>query len=304
MTLPPSLFTGVVMVVAMAAHSLVWLLFLYVFALLRFLLPFGPTRRLLAHILVGIAEGWVVCNRFLLAHVLPTRRYVTGLDGLDPRQSYLICSNHRSWVDPLLLVTSLQGHVPFFRFFAKRELIWLPFFGVAFWALDFPFMRRYSREHLERNPADRGRDLATARELGEKFRRMPTSVVNFAEGTRLTRAKHAGQESPYRHLLRPRSGGSAYIIAAMGERLGGFLDCTVVYPGEVSFGKFLCGRIPWMALDVRRREIPHHFLEGDYLDDPGHRAEFQAWMRTIWEDKDRRIDEILAEHDAEGTGRN
>lgn len=300
--MPPSLFTGVVMVLAMATHSLFWLVLLYVFALLRFLLPFGPVRRRLARVLVWIAEGWIVCNRLLMDHLLPTRIHVTGREGLDPGRSILICSNHRSWVDPLLLVTSLRGHVPFFRFFAKRQLLWLPFFGVAFWALDFPFMRRYSREHLERNPEDRGRDLATARQLGEKFRRVPTSVVNFAEGTRFTRAKHAVQDSPYRHLLRPRAGGSAYIIAAMGERLAGFLDCTVVYPGEVSFGRFLCGRIPWMALDVRRRDIPRHFLEGDYLDDSDHRAEFQTWMRTIWEEKDRRIAEILAEHGRDGTG--
>jgi 1-acyl-sn-glycerol-3-phosphate acyltransferase len=289
------------MVLAMSLHSAFWLAILYVFALVRFLLPFGSVRRECAKILVRIGQGWVWSNRFLMDHLIRTKRIVRGVEGFDPERSYLVCSNHRSWIDPLFLSDSLQGRVPFFRFFAKRGLIWLPFFGVAFWALDFPFMRRYSREHLEKNPEDRGKDLDTARQLSEKFRRMPTSVVNFAEGTRFTRAKHDAQSSPYEHLLKPRAGGSAYVISVMGERLAGMVDCTIVYPHDtVDFGDFLCGRIPWMVLEVQQREIPKRFVEGNYLDDPTHRDEAQAWMREIWEEKDRRIGEIRAEMGAAG----
>ncbi|MCA9755261.1 MAG: acyltransferase [Candidatus Eisenbacteria bacterium] len=295
--MPPSIVTGIVMTLLMAAHSAFWLAILYVFALIRFLLPFRPVRRECAKILVRIAQGWVTSDRFLMDHVIRTKRFASIPEGLDPEKSYLLCSNHRSWIDPLFIAVSLQKHVPFFRFFAKRGLIWLPFFGVAFWALDFPFMRRYSKEHLERNPEDRGKDLETARQLSEKFRRMPTTVVNFSEGTRFTRRKHEAQDSPYRHLLKPRAGGSAYVISAMGDRLAGVVDCTIVYPTETTnFGDFLCGRIPWMALDVKLRELPPRFLEGNYLDDPVHRDEVQAWMRDLWDEKDETIARILREH--------
>jgi len=38
-------------------------------------------------------------------------------------------------------------------------LIWVPFLGLAFWALDYPFMKRYSKELLEKRPELKGKDL-------------------------------------------------------------------------------------------------------------------------------------------------
>jgi hypothetical protein len=41
--------------------------------------------------------------------------------------------------------------------------------------------------------------------------------MNFVEGTRFTNDKHKQQSSPYNHLLRPKSGGIAFVLAAMGD---------------------------------------------------------------------------------------
>ena len=49
----------------------------------------------------------------------------------------------------------------------------------------------------------------TTRRACEKFALVPTSVMNFAEGTRFTAEKHARQRSPYRHLLKTRAGAMA-----------------------------------------------------------------------------------------------
>jgi 1-acyl-sn-glycerol-3-phosphate acyltransferase len=35
-----------------------------------------------------------------------------------------------------------HGRIPFLKFFLKQELIWVPVIGLAWWALDFPFMKR------------------------------------------------------------------------------------------------------------------------------------------------------------------
>lgn len=291
-------FILVISVLLLACHSAFWLALFYPVAVLRLLIPIRPFRRFCARVLVQIGWGWVWCCRWVLDGVLPTRFVILGEESLDPpldpKQSYFISSNHQSFADPLILATRLAGNVPFFRFFAKKGLIWLPFFGFAFWALDFPFMQRFSREHLERNPEDRGKDREVARKVGEKFRDIPTSIVNYAEGTRNTPAKHRSQGSPYEHLLKPKTGGIAYILSAMGQRLHRFLDVTIVYPpGPLSFWHFLAGQMPWVVMDVRQREIPPEFIEGDYMTQPDFRERIQKWTRDVWDDKDRRIEEIL-----------
>ncbi len=65
-----------------------------------------------------------------------------GVDSLHQRGWYLVSSNHQSWVDILVLQRIFHGRIPFLKFFLKQELIWVPVIGLAWWALDFPFMKR------------------------------------------------------------------------------------------------------------------------------------------------------------------
>ncbi|MFP3441738.1 1-acyl-sn-glycerol-3-phosphate acyltransferase, partial [Pantoea sp. SIMBA_133] len=65
---------------------------------------------------------------------------------------WLVISNHRSWTDIFILFMALHRRIPMPRFFLKHQLIWIPIVGLAFWALEFPFMRRFSREQLAKNP--------------------------------------------------------------------------------------------------------------------------------------------------------
>jgi 1-acyl-sn-glycerol-3-phosphate acyltransferase len=63
--------------------------------------------------------------------------------------------------------------------------------------------------------------------------------MNFLEGTRFTPAKHAKQQSPYRHLLKPKAGGIALALNAMGDKFRAILDVTIVYPdGAPGFMRF------------------------------------------------------------------
>lgn len=77
------------------------------------------------------------------------------------------------------------------KYFLKQQLAWVPFIGLACWALDMPFMKRYSRSYLIRHPGRRrGKDVETTRRSCEKFRRAhPTTIVNFVEGSRFTEEK-------------------------------------------------------------------------------------------------------------------
>ena len=108
-----------------------------------------------------------------------TRWDVQGLEGLEPGGWYLVSSNHQSWVDILVLQKIFNRRIPLLKFFLKRELIWVPVIGLAWWALDFPFMRR-------RGGLAGAEDLERARQACRKFSVVPTSVINFLEGTRYT----------------------------------------------------------------------------------------------------------------------
>ena len=170
----------------------------------------------------------------------------------------------------------------------------MPVLGLAWWALDFPFVKRYSRAVLQRKPHLKGKDLEITRRACRKFREIPVSIMNFAEGTRFTSAKHDRQQSPYTHLLRPRSGGIAFVLGAMGDQMTSILDVTMVYPqGTVTFWDLLCGRVQEVV--VRVKEIPvTEKLRGDYFNDEAYRGWFQEWLNRLWLEKDARITTILA----------
>jgi hypothetical protein len=120
--------------------------------------------------------------------------------------------------------------------------------------------------------------------------------MNFVEGTRFTPAKHDAQQSPYRHLLKPKSGGIAFVIDAMGDGLQGILDVTIVYPGGRPTMLDLFGdRVDEVCVEVRERPIPPEFVRGDYQGDPSFRRLFQAWMSGLWQEKDAAIGRILEE---------
>jgi 1-acyl-sn-glycerol-3-phosphate acyltransferase len=157
-------------------------------------------------------------------------------------------------------------------------------------------MKRYSPAFLARHPELRGKDLETTRKACEHYRNQPVTILNFLEGTRFTRAKREAQKSPYRFLLRPKSGGMALALAALGERINQLLDVTIVYPeGAKGFWDFLAGRVHRVVVEVRSLTIPHELYTGDYEQDPAFRKRFQDWIAKLWEEKDRRIGELLAE---------
>jgi len=55
-------------------------------------------------------------------------------------------------VDILVLQRVFHRKIPFLKFFIKKELFWFPFLGQAWWALDFPFIKRYSKAKLQKKP--------------------------------------------------------------------------------------------------------------------------------------------------------
>ena len=264
-------------------------------ALIKALVPIAGFRRWISRALVAIAEQWIAVNGVLFALVTRTRWRMDGLQGLNQHGWYLVLSNHQSWVDIPVLQKTFNRRIPFLKFFLKQQLKWVPVLGLAWWALDFPFMQRYTKQQLEAHPEWRGKDKQATREACEKFRQSPVSVMNFVEGTRFTPAKHEQQQSPYANLLRPRAGGVAFVLEAMGDMLQSIVDVTIVYPnGKPAMLDLLANRIPEIRVHVRQLPIPAEFVGGDYENDAEFRARFQDWISTLWAEKDALITQMRA----------
>jgi len=263
---------------------------LMVVAIAKAVLPFASLRPGFDRALMRIAENWIGINSALMDAFTHTRYVVEGADALRYGGHYLVLANHRSWVDIPVLQKAFNRRIPLLRFFLKSQLFWVPLLGVAWWALDFPFMKRYSKEQLARRPELAGRDLAATRRACEKFRRIPVSVMNFVEGTRFTDHKHASQGAPYRHLLRPKAGGVAFVVGAMGDAIDSVLDVTVWYDtGKPSLADLFADRIGEVRVQVRELAIPEGFAGGDYENDAEFRQRFQAWVNALWAEKDARL---------------
>ena len=266
---------------------------LFVLAALKALLPFAPFRGALSRALIAIAEQWIAVNGALFGLFTPTQWQVEGLDGLHREGWFLVLSNHQSWVDIPVLQKTFNRRIPFLRFFLKKQLIWVPVLGLAWWALDFPFMQRHSKATLERHPELRNQDKEATRKACERFRESPVSVMNFVEGTRFRTHKHEQQGSPFVHLLRPRAGGVAFVLEAMGEMLQSIIDVTIVYPdGRPTMIDLLAGRVRRIRVHVRQLPIPAEFLGGDYESDAEFRTRFQRWMSALWTEKDALITQL------------
>lgn len=290
------LLTGCLVTLLLLCNTLILFGPLMLFALLKLISP-GRLRDYNSWAVMWIAEAWSEIDKRIFALCLPTRWDIRGADNLSRTTSYLVISNHQSWVDIPALMQGLNRRTPFFKFFLKKELIWVPFLGLAWWALDYPFMKRYSKAFLAKHPELKGQDLKITQAACELFKRQPVTVVNYLEGTRFTPAKRAQQQSPYTYLLKPKAGGVAFVLAAMGPQLDAVLDVTVVYPQAKipGFWALISGQVPKVIVDIQTRELDPALCQGDYENDPVFREQIQSWVNQLWIKKDQRISTLRAE---------
>ena len=276
-------------------NTLFWVPLVLALAVLKLLVPLKPWRTFMTYLLDACAVGWISVNNFNQRLFSRTTLEVSGLEGLARNDWYLVIANHQSWVDILLLQRVFNREIPFLKFFLKQQLIWVPFLGLAWWALDFPFMRRYSKSFLAKNPHLKGKDMETTKKACEKFQYKPTSIMNFVEGTRFTKEKHTRQVSPFKHLLKPKAGGIAFVLNAMGGQLHHLIDVTIFYPaGTPSFWDFISGSVSKIKLHVDVKPLKDLFPEDikvmDYFENPEQRARFQRWLNQQWQAKDQRLE--------------
>jgi 1-acyl-sn-glycerol-3-phosphate acyltransferase len=276
-------------------NTLLWVVPIVLGSVIKAIIPLLFWQRLWSYLLDRMASNWVVLNTVNQKLFTPTIIEVEGDNKLGMQDWYLVVCNHQSWVDILVLQRVLHGKIPFLKFFLKKELIWVPFLGVAWWALDFPFMRRYNRHFLKKHPELRGKDIETTRKACHKFKYKPVSIMNFLEGTRFTEHKHQLQQSPFSNLLKPKAGGVSFVVNAMAEHLTKLVNVTIYYPqGRPTFMDFASGRVPQIKVQVETSFIESS-LVGDYFNDEAYRQCFQQKINAMWHEKDRRLSQMAQE---------
>jgi 1-acyl-sn-glycerol-3-phosphate acyltransferase len=290
---------GILSVLYLTINTLVWGTLLFAVTFLRLLLPLQRWRKVCGRAAILMAENWTFFNNIGLIWSQNIELNLNGVEKLDRKAWYLVVSNHQSWVDIPILQMIFYRKIPMLKFFLKKELIWVPILGQAWWALDFPFMKRYSADYLKKHPHLKGKDMEITRKACEKFKDNPVSIMNFTEGTRFTKAKHDRQKSPFKNLLKPKAGGIGFVMSAMGDQLSFVLDVTISYPfGIPDFWDLVCGRIKCIDIVVKKIPITSEQL-GDYPSDKAYRVRFQKWLNQLWQEKD-----LFLEHVVNGAPKN
>jgi 1-acyl-sn-glycerol-3-phosphate acyltransferase len=291
----PHPLKGILSIVLYTLNTICLTLPLILFSFFKFIIPVPSFVVILDKLLITIATLWIGINSFNSNLFCKIDWDIRGLEKLKEKEWYLILSNHQSWVDILVLQTTLNQKIPMLKFFLKQELIWVPFLGLAWWALDFPFMKRYSKKQLIEKPHLKGKDLASTRKACEKFKHTPISIINFVEGTRFTPQKKISQNNHFKYLLSPKAGGVAFVLNSMGDYFHNIIDITIVYPDKIpTFWEYISGRVNKIVIDFEVIPLTDSLM-GDYLNDPEYKDHFFAWLNRLWQKKDEKIDEMKAQ---------
>jgi 1-acyl-sn-glycerol-3-phosphate acyltransferase len=255
-------------------------------ALVKLAVP--APRRWANRVLNALAESWMAVNNAWIALAGNRDWTIPALPGLRRKGSYLVICNHQSWVDIFVLQRVFFRQIPLLKFFLKRELLYVPLIGLAWWALDFPFLRRQNSAKGMEN------DLRAARKACERFRDLPVSLVSFIEGTRFTEAKRATQRSPYRHLLKPKLGALGMSVATLSDRFDGLIDVTIAYPGGVPrLWDLLAGKVDGVAVSVRCLEIPETLTDAGRIGKREWHKSLGLWIQSLWREKDELLSGAL-----------
>ena len=283
---------GVLGFLAVVINTLFWCLFLLTIAIFKLLIPTESWKRLCTKLIINIGECWIYCNGLWIQALHRPRWNVEGFEELDSSNWYLAVANHQSWADIFVLQGITNRKIPMLKFFMKHVLIWVPVIGLAWWALDMPFLKRYTKEEIQKNPELRGKAIKSMEKSFERYSRYPVSIFSFAEGTRFTKEKKDNQLSQFEYLLNPKIGGIGLTLTTM-PYIKLLLDFTIHYEDERrSFWDFLCGRMSKADVRVRQINIPDNLLGKNYEDDPIFRENLKEWVYDIWSDKEKFLEEV------------
>ncbi len=284
--------------VVLSVVTLILALPIFVGALIRLILPLKPVLKGLDSLYQFIFLTWAHFLSFEIALTNKTKWDIAGLDQVKVNGACMIISNHLSWADIVMLIVLYRGRIPITKFFLKHSLIYIPIIGQVCFALGMPFLRRYTRSEILKNPKLKTKDLDATRKACLSVIEHPSTLVNFVEGTRYTKAKAKAQKSPYQNLMPPKAASLAVALGIIGPKLDCILNTTLQYPkndGGKVFIDLLKGRLHEVIarVEVIPAQTIQNELTGDYMTDKQFKRRFTQKLRDLWQAKDEQIAQLL-----------
>lgn len=274
-----------------------------ILGILRLLLPLRGATAAIEAFNYYLYRLWVFDNYLILKLTCRLNWHVDGDPIPRVKGTCMVLSNHLSWADILILCLLYRGRIPTTKFFMKRSLLYIPFVGLACYAIGMPFMHRYRPETLLKNPQLRGRDIRTTRAACRRAARFPTALVNFLEGTRFTPDKARRARSPFTHLMPPKVISLGIAMGEIGPRLETILNTTLCYPQNRAprkpFIDLMCGRLREVYAHVEVLPVSPGMI-GDYAGDKAFKQQFKTQIHDLWSRKDQQVGALLRRAGAEG----
>ena len=277
---------GIMSITILVLNTFVLSCLLIPLGIIKFFLPLTALKVLFTKFIIKVGELWIFTNKIWVKALHNPKWQIIGKENIKSDGWTIATSNHQSFADIFLLQDITNRKMPMLKFFMKYVLIYVPVIGLSWWALDMPFLKRYTKKQLENNPELRGKDVREMRRALKHYALYPVTVFSFAEGTRFTIKKNLHQKSPFKNLLKPKEGGLATALSLVNE-IDSLIDFTIKFDTKKrSFWDYLCGRMNSVKVIIREIKIPAKFLNIDLLENKILRSEFKDWLHDIWNEKD------------------
>ena len=280
---------GITSITILVLNTFILSCLLIPLGIIKFFLPITALKVLFTKFIIKVGELWIFTNKIWVKALHNPKWQIIGKENIKSDGWTIATSNHQSFADIFLLQDITNRKMPMLKFFMKYVLIYVPVIGLSWWALDMPFLKRYTKKQLENNPELRGKDVREMKRALKHYALYPVTVFSFAEGTRFTIKKNLHQKSPFKNLLKPKEGGLATALSLVNE-IDSLIDFTIKFDTKKrSFWDYLCGRMNSVKVIIREIKIPAKFLNIDLLENKILRSEFKDWLYDIWNEKDTLI---------------
>ena len=282
---------GIISSTILIVNTLILAILMIPLGIIKFLIPIKSLRASFTKIIIKIGEIWISVNSLWVIKLHKPNLEIHGQENLDGNSWFLSTSNHQSAADIFIVQLITNRKIPMLKFFIKYELIYVPIIGICWWALDMPFLKRYTQDQIEKNPKLKGRDYKKMKKSLEHYSLHPVSIFSYAEGTRFSEKKHADQKSEFKNLLKPKEGGLAIALSNV-NKIKELIDITIIYDSEnLSFWNYLCGNIKNIKIFISKIKIPEKYLVETLISSDELRSDFKLWLNNRWKEKDILISE-------------
>ena len=185
----------------------------------------------------------IVKNAILLWCKIAHRVKIEGREDIPKDGALIFCGNHRTFLDPPLIVVTAKRHV---HFLAKEELYKNPFLAFLGWSFDAIKVKRDAKD-------------INAVKSSLKYLKKGECIALFPEGTRNGLAK--GEKVKDGAAFFALRTGAKVIPIGISGKTGHFSKVTIKYGKPLDYSKYKNSEDEKKALEEITDDIMKHIIE-------------------------------------------